>query len=358
MSIMADDELFDCFGSESDGENDVNGTEDLTFSSPIQENTASSLQAFQTRDPNCGVCSQLNAEKSLLVHVRNNMRFPPKDGHDQNPKDNGKDEDIPTKTAKVQKIIDNFCYQRAWMMHIGPEKGLVIQNALRKRINEFVHELQTREDDGCKVFCPTIGKTNFVCVELGTYCGYGSTVLSQILHQYAMNYEQIDFHLFTVEINPSFAQIAREFIDLCGMTKYVTIIEIDLLISGEIEDVGLLLKKNIREHYDMYDDQDSKLDFVLIDHDKDSYLSDLQLLERHAMIKQGTTVVADNVVFAAIDNYVSYMKALAAAGRVTSETVESMVEYSSAEVVNDVDKEKLYKDGIGKSIELFFHCSF
>ena len=89
------------------------------------------------------------------------------------------------------------------------------------------------------------------------------------------------------------------------------------------------------------------IDFLLIDHDKDSYLADLNHLETSGMIHQGTsTVFADNVIFAKIDkNYmISYMKQLAMQGIVRSKTIESIVEYSAADVSSYECNEELFKE--------------
>jgi hypothetical protein len=89
------------------------------------------------------------------------------------------------------------------------------------------------------------------------------------------------------------------------------------------------------------------IDFLLIDHDKDSYLADLNHLETSGMIHQETsTVFADNVIFAKIDkNYmISYMKQLAMQGIVRSKTIESIVEYSAADVSSYECNEELFKE--------------
>ena len=351
---MSNEELFDCFGSDDEEEEYVNDQ--------VEQNSSLRLPQQKTRivqrDPNCGVCSQLNVEKSLLVHVKNNLSSSKSlSEHDESNnssthRDDGtknlnEDENIMSRTVEIQKIIDEFCNKRAWMMNIGPEKGSIIQNALRERINKFVEIHRRKVDHDNFNVDSSHNKPHFVCVELGTYCGYGSTILAKILHEYAMKYDHIDFHLFTVEINPLFAQIAKEIVDLCHMSKYITILENDLLFSGETGDVGLLLKEGIRKHFSVGEENDCCIDFLLIDHDKDSYLSDLKLLERHGMIKEGSKIAADNVMFAGIKDYVSYMKDLVEAGIVRSRTVESMVEYSGADIFKDGD-EKLFEDAIGK----------
>ena len=247
----------------------------------------------------------------------------------------------------VQTTIDDFCEKRAWMMHIGPEKGLIIQDVLKEKLDAFV---KTNSDDE-----KSEEKPLFVCVELGTYCGYGSIWLARTLYEYSKKYTHIDFHLFTVEINPLFAQIAQEITDLCKLNDHVTILENDLLMSGETADVGLLLKEKIKQ-YSCSKGKDVCLDFLLIDHDKDSYLSDLKILEGHGMIKEGTVVAADNVIFAQIDNYISYMKKLDEEGIVSTRTEESFVEYSSPDISNNNSKEALFKDGIGKSSYDYITC--
>ncbi len=346
---MSNDELFDCFGSDDDDDDDDvhhgnhnNNEAGNDSSSPQQKHNSKQSQG---RDPNCGVCSQLNAERSLLVHVKNNVDpFTKRSNESSNTSIDGEDQDILSiRTENVQKIIDEFCNKRAWMMHIGPEKAMIIQETLKAKIDDFIHENSTVNNSTAST---TSNEAKFVCVELGTYCGYGSSVLCKTLHEYAMKYDLIDFHLFTVEINPVYSQIAQEIIDLCGMNKYVTILENELLLSGDTGDVGLLLKEGIKEYYSTNNDSQYRIDFLLIDHDKDAYLSDLKLLERHDLIKEGTAVAADNVVFAGISDYVSYMKDLADAGIVNTTTVESMVEYSEADILNDEDE--LFKDGIGE----------
>ncbi len=234
------------------------------------------------------------------------------------------------------------------MMHLGPEKGAIIQNVLREKLDEFFNSGMER---------------SFVCAELGTYCGYGSVQISKTLSEYAKNYcnkdkddkttsssiTDADLHLFTVEINPSFAQIAREVVDMSQLSKYVTILQNELMINGSADDVGLLLKEGIQNHYQrnsLEDQGDICIDFLLIDHDKDSYLDDLMRLEQCGLVRKGTVVVADNVIFAQIDDYVKYMKNLDRRGVVKSTTVEALVEYSTADIIHTGNEKDLYRDGI------------
>lgn len=51
------------------------------------------------------------------------------------------------------------------------------------------------------------------------------------------------------------------------------------------------------------------LDFVFLDHDKDAYLTDLQLILERGLLHRGGVVVADNVKFPGAPVYRAYMQA-------------------------------------------------
>jgi hypothetical protein len=91
---------------------------------------------------------------------------------------------------------------------------------------------------------------------------------------------------------------------------------------------------------------DKTIDFLFLDHDKDAYLADLQKLEQ-TLIVRGTHVAADNVIFAQIDNYRTYVNALASQGIVNTKLVEIQLEYSEPDA-NTSNRDAL-RDGIGES---------
>ena len=351
-------DLFECFGSDDESDNDHDNDNTSSLSSSKRDDEQHSTRERQIRDPDCGVCSQLNAEKSLLMHVKNTVLAgkikntnAECDGDDDG--DDNDDDEILSRCKYVQTTIDDFCEQRAWMMHIGPEKGLIIQETLKKKLIKFVNDQNSEHNEGNKKDSSNIvtERKQFICVELGTYCGYGSIWLAKTLYEFSKKHGTIDFHLFTIEVNPSFVNIAREMIDLCKLNEYVTILENEFMLNGRVGDVGSLLKNGIMSHFskndNSHDNNCSSVDFLLIDHDKDSYLNDLKRLEDCAMVQKGTVVAADNVIFAKIDDYVSYMKDLHKKGVVSTKIIESLVEYSTADILNNVDKEALFKDGIG-----------
>ncbi|KAL7426553.1 hypothetical protein ACHAXH_000373, partial [Discostella pseudostelligera] len=96
----------------------------------------------------------------------------------------------------------------------------------------------------------------------------------------------MDCHLFTTKIVLGYAKIAKEVIQFSGMEDIISLHE----ISYNSQDTDIVI-----------------LNVLFIDHDNNAYKSDLRKLEASGMIRRGTRVVADNVLFACIDDYVQYM---------------------------------------------------
>ena len=94
-------------------------------------------------------------------------------------------------------------------------------------------------------------------LELGVYLGYSTIRILKNLNEVSK--------LTSIEANEKFAQIAREHIEISGLSKN------HLLKVGKSSEIIPLL----REQYD----------FVFIDHWKDIYLKDLKLLEEFGLLK-------------------------------------------------------------------------
>ncbi len=316
INTMADP--FDCFGSDDESET---GSQNVDHESN-QKLVGNTCSLSGARDEeSCGVLAfHANTERSLLMHVKNS---------------NKPENEIPCQ--HILNEIDWFCKSRHWMMNVGPEKGGLIQNSLREAI-EKKQRLQSRSE-GLE------NRKKFVAVELGTYCGYGSIFLSSLLKIHKEQYQDIAFNLFTVEINPEFSAIAKEMIQMAEQDDIVTVLDNDLLMDGSTGDVGELVKGALLEKFEQ-GGADMRIDFLMIDHDKDSYLADLKRLEKSGLIKRGTIVAADNVIFAGIFEYINYMQGLAKEGIVKTSTKEAAVEYSP--------KGGTLMDGVGK----FQSCRF
>ena len=235
-SAMEEDDPFSCFGG-GDGDDSVNNDAVVSTSSAKATPIATSSKPHQhqsttrtvnpKRSEDCGVLSYHHGtEDSMLAHVTNavaDLVLPPsakdsspsaKDGSpewegspsakDGSPSEwEGSAADLAS--AAVLAAVDEFCQSRHWMMHVGPQKGRVITQVLRDAIRK-------RDSDS--------GRT-FVCIELGTYCGYSSVLLGRTLREEAAavavageGATNLQCQLYTVEVNPAYFKISRELIRL------------------------------------------------------------------------------------------------------------------------------------------------
>ncbi len=174
----------------------------------------------------------------------------------------------------ILKIIDDYAYKSTFLMNIGDQKGEILDKAIKDS-----------------------RATNIL--ELGVYLGY-STI--RILNNMMDNSK-----LTSIEANEKFAQIAKEHIEISGLSKN------HILKIGKSSD----LIPSLEEQYD----------FVFIDHWKDLYLKDLQLLEQFGLLKQGAWVFADNVVLFNLEDYLDYVRS---SPDFKSEFIPTMREYSKS----------------------------
>ena len=174
----------------------------------------------------------------------------------------------------ILKIIDDYAYKSTFLMNIGDQKGEILDKAIKDS-----------------------RATNIL--ELGVYLGY-STI--RILNNMMDNSK-----LTSIEANEKFAQIAKEHIEISGLSKH------HILKIGKSSD----LIPSLEEQYD----------FVFIDHWKDLYLKDLQLLEQFGLLKQGAWVFADNVVLFNLEDYLDYVRS---SPDFKSEFIPTMREYSKS----------------------------
>ena len=174
----------------------------------------------------------------------------------------------------ILKIIDDYAYKSTFLMNIGDQKGEILDKAIKNS-----------------------RATNIL--ELGVYLGY-STI--RILNNMMDNSK-----LTSIEANEKFAQIAKEHIEISGLSKN------HILKIGKSSD----LIPSLEEQYD----------FVFIDHWKDLYLKDLQLLEQFGLLKQGAWVFADNVVLFNLEDYLDYVRS---SPDFKSEFIPTMREYSKS----------------------------
>lgn len=174
----------------------------------------------------------------------------------------------------VLNTIDSFCRASQWMMNVGDDKGKILDDALTQQKPRIV-------------------------VELGAYCGYSAVRIASQLPDDGM--------LYSIEINPEFAAVAKQIVHHAGLSNKVT------FLIGSLESEGKQLKETI-----------DTADFVFIDHWKDCYLPDIKRLEALKLLRKGTMVVADNVITPGAPDYLAYIRASAL---YDSKHYESHLEY-------------------------------
>jgi catechol O-methyltransferase len=166
----------------------------------------------------------------------------------------------------VIRHIDRFAYNQSFLINVGDEKGALLDAAISRAKPKLL-------------------------LELGTYCGYSGLRTIRAAPAGA--------HLVTIEFNPDNAAIAKSLFAHAGIADRVTI------VNGTLGDGGKTAA-TLRERHGFGPDA---LDFMFIDHAKDAYLPDLQLVLRERWLRPGAVVVADNVKVPGAPEYHAFMKA-------------------------------------------------
>jgi catechol O-methyltransferase len=164
----------------------------------------------------------------------------------------------------VIRVVDEFCYERSFMMNVGDEKGALLDSALRNAAPKLV-------------------------LELGTYCGYSGLRMARAMPEGA--------RIVSVEFVEANAAIARDIWRHAGIDDRVT------TVVGTLGDGGKTLDALEAQH----GFGPGAVDFVFLDHDKDAYLPDAQLLLERGWLHPGSVLVADNVKFPGAPDYHSFM---------------------------------------------------
>lgn len=165
----------------------------------------------------------------------------------------------------VIRAIDAYAYQEKFLINVGDEKGLLLDEAVRR--------VAPRR-----------------ALELGAYVGYSALRIARQLPPGGQ--------LYSVELNPANADIARRIVEHAGAAARIT------FIAGTLGDGGRTLAHLERQG----GFGPGAVDFVFIDHAKDQYLPDLQRILEAGWLHPGSVVVADNVGFPGAPAYRRYME--------------------------------------------------
>jgi catechol O-methyltransferase len=195
------------------------------------------------------------------------------------------------------RAVDEFCYEQKFMINVGDEKGAILDAAIRRA--------QPR-----------------TLLELGTYCGYSALRTARAMPEGA--------RLISIEFVEANAEIARRILRHAGVGDEVTV------VVGTLGDGGTTADVLEREH----GFGKGTVDFAFLDHDKDAYLPDLELIVERDWLREGAIVVADNVKFPGAPEYRAHLTEREGKEWRTTEH-EAHVEYQS--LIKDLVLESEYR---------------
>ncbi|CAK7216878.1 hypothetical protein SCUCBS95973_002959 [Sporothrix curviconia] len=155
-----------------------------------------------------------------------------------------------------------------------------------------------------------------VLVEFGAYVGYSALRWAALLEQ--LNGGDKNVHVYTFELDPANAQIARDFATAAGRSSQISVFDGpgDVSLTKLVEDGTI---------------PTGSVDAVFIDHWEPRYVPDLQLCEQLGVLRVGSLVVADNTDSPGAPDYVAYVQAGGSgkAGAVKFETTSYEADISS-----------------------------
>jgi catechol O-methyltransferase len=169
----------------------------------------------------------------------------------------------PGDAADAIRVIDEFGYQKSFLMNVGDEKGAILDEAVRRAQPKRV-------------------------LELGAYCGYSALRMAAAAPE---------ARITSVELSAANAEICRRVWTHAGVADRVT------AVVGTLGDGGRTVAR-LKEAHGF---SEGSIDFVFIDHDKKAYLPDLLLLLDQRWLRPGAWVVADNVKIPGAPAYRAYM---------------------------------------------------
>nr|XP_012374342.2 transmembrane O-methyltransferase homolog [Dasypus novemcinctus] len=168
---------------------------------------------------------------------------------------------LPGDPGHILTTLDHWSSHCEYLSHMGPVKGQILTRLVEEKAPAYV-------------------------LELGTYCGYSTLLLARALPPGG--------HLLTVERDPRTAAVAEKLIRLAGFDERT----VELIVGSSEEVIP-----HLRAHHGL-----SCAELVLLAHQPRCYLGDLKLLEAHALLPAGATVLADHVLFPGAPRFLQYTK--------------------------------------------------
>lgn len=166
--------------------------------------------------------------------------------------------------ADVLGTFDWYAYHKSLLINVGDVKGELLDAAVK------------RADPS-------------VVLELGTYCGYSALRIARAAPS---------AHVYSVELSAENADLARRIWSHAGVGDRIT------CLVGTLDDAETVRRLDAA----IGESPGGTADFVFIDHDKRSYVADLQTIAANGWLHPGSIVLADNVGYPGAPRYRRYMR--------------------------------------------------
>ena len=166
--------------------------------------------------------------------------------------------------ADVLGTFDWYAYHKSLLINVGDVKGELLDAAVK------------RADPS-------------VVLELGTYCGYSALRIARAAPS---------AHVYSVESSAKNADLARRIWSHAGVGDRIT------CLVGTLDDAETVRRLDAA----IGESPGGTADFVFIDHDKRSYVADLQTIAANGWLHPGSIVLADNVGYPGAPRYRRYMR--------------------------------------------------
>ncbi|KAJ5155720.1 hypothetical protein N7492_008523 [Penicillium capsulatum] len=161
----------------------------------------------------------------------------------------------------VLAAIDEFGSTKNFLMNVGREKGAVVTDIIAKEKPKTL-------------------------LEIGCYVGFSAILFGNEFRKAGGEKYR------SLELNSTFAAVARELIALAGLDQTVEIIE------GTCRESLRKLQRSGVGAFDM----------IFIDHAKALYLNELKSCEQLGFVQPGTTVIADDMIRPGNAAYSAYVR--------------------------------------------------
>jgi catechol O-methyltransferase len=130
-----------------------------------------------------------------------------------------------------------------------------------------------------------------VLVELGCYVGCSAIAWGAMLKEYGGE----DAKVYTCELESAIAKIARDFIDLAGLSSIVEVIE-----GKSSDSIARLAEEGKLDK--------GGLDVLFLDHWEAFYQPDLMICEDLGLFRKGSMILADNTDMPGAPEYLEYVR--------------------------------------------------